>query len=128
MSCGLVTYLIQLALAGVGASVGEAGCMPPSYSLLGDYFSGPGNTRAMSAYIMGGVMSALLAFSVGGWLVDLYGWRITFFLAGIPGLVLAVILKLTVTEPRARPGYLSAVTERPSAKDVLVTMWRQKSN
>jgi MFS family permease len=128
MSCGLVTNFIQLALARVGASVGEAGCMPPSYSLLGDYFSGPGNTRAMSAYIMGGVMSALLAFSVGGWLVDVYGWRTTFFFTGIPGLVLAVILKLTVTEPRGRPAYLNAVTERPSAKDVLVTMWRQKSN
>src|SRR6185436_9942104 len=41
MSCLFVSNFIQLALARVAAAVGEAGCMPPTYSLVGDYFPAP---------------------------------------------------------------------------------------
>src|SRR5688572_23768263 len=81
MACVLVGNFVQLVAARIAAAVGEAGCMPPTYSLLGDYFPGAAErTQAMSVYWMAAPLSALFTFIVGGWLNELYGWRITFFL------------------------------------------------
>ena len=84
MSCVFVTNFAQLVLARIAAAVGESGCMPPTYSLVGDYYPAPaGRARAMSIYWLGNPFAALTSFIVGGWLNELYGWRITFFLLGI---------------------------------------------
>lgn len=54
MACLFVTNFTQLVIARVAAAVGEAGCMPPTYSLVGDYFQAPTErTRAMSIYMLG---------------------------------------------------------------------------
>ena len=54
MSCVFVTNFVQLLLARVAAAVGEAGCMPPTYSLVGDYFPSPTQrARAMAVYWLG---------------------------------------------------------------------------
>src|ERR1700687_1573811 len=129
MACLFVTNYIQLVFARIAAAVGESGCKPPTYSLLGDYFPEPAErTRAMAIYIAGNSMSGLVSFIVGGWLNELYGWRITFFLMGIPGLILAVLIKLTIVEPRKHASS-SDVKEGPSLsmRTVLSTLWRQRS-
>src|ERR1700677_3032404 len=60
MSCVLVTNFVQLVLARIAAAVGEAGCMPTTYSLLGDYFPAPAErTRAMSIYWLASPLAAL---------------------------------------------------------------------
>jgi len=98
----LVGSFVQIVAARIAAAVGEAGCKPPTYSLLGDYFPDPAErNRAMAVYLGGNSIAGMLAFIVGGWLNELYGWRVTFFVMGIPGLVLAVVVWLTVTEPRS---------------------------
>lgn len=124
-----VTNYVQLVFARIAAAVGESGCKPPTYSLVGDYFPEPAErTRAMAIYITGSPLSALVSFVVGGWLNELYGWRITFFLMGIPGLILAVLVKLTVIEPRTQASS-RAVRERPlpSMRVVMATLWGQRS-
>lgn len=129
MACLFVTNYIQLVFARIAAAVGESGCKPPTYSLVGDYFPEPAErTRAMAIYMTGGPLAALLSFIVGGWLNELYGWRITFFVMGIPGLFLAVLVKWTIIEPRTQASS-SRVEERrlPSMRSVLGTLWRQRS-
>ena len=129
MACLFVTNYIQLVFARIAAAVGESGCKPPAYSLIGDYFPEPAaRTRAMAIYISGGSLSSLVSLILGGWLNELYGWRMTFFLMGIPGLLLAVLVKLTLIEPRAQVNSPRA-QERPfpSMRTVLITMWRQRS-
>lgn len=130
MATMLVTNFSQLLLARIAAAVGEAGCKPPTYSLLGDYFPGPAErSRAMAFYFAGSPFSALVSFVVGGWLNELYGWRITFLLMGIPGLILAVVVRLTLIEPRVHA--LPVDTSRHAIlpmKAVLSTLWLQRTS
>jgi MFS family permease len=130
MSCLFVTSYLHLALARVAAAIGEAGCKPPTYSLVGDYFPAvKERTRAMAIYMAGGPLAALVSFVVGGWLNELYGWRMTFFLMGIPGLALAVLVKLSIVEPRnLQAGREEARARKPPAmKGILTILWRQQS-
>lgn len=127
MACVLVTNYTHLVAARIAAAIGEAGCKPPTYSLVGDYYPEPTErTRAMSIYWLGGPLAALVSFVIGGWLNELYGWRATFFIMGIPGLILAIIVKLTIREPRR----LHTIDEQgpaPSMRSVLGLLWRQRS-
>jgi predicted MFS family arabinose efflux permease len=129
MVCVLVTNFTQLLLARACAAIGESGCMPPTYSLVGDYFPGPAErTRAMSIYWLASPLAALISFVLGGRLSELFGWRMTFFVMGIPALVTCIIVKLTVMEPRARTGGpLAAPASRqlPPMAAVLRILWRQ---
>jgi predicted MFS family arabinose efflux permease len=128
MLCLFVTNYAQLVLCRVFAAVGESGCKPPTYSLLGDYFpETAARTRAMSIYIAGSPLSNLLSFFLGGWLNELYGWRMTFFLLGIPGLILALLVKTTIAEPRARQLRVGMGPAPPPLKAVLSTLWRRRS-
>lgn len=130
MACMLVTNFYQLVIARIAAGVGESGCMPPTYSLLGDYFpDAQQRTRAMSVYWLGGPLSSLASFVVGGWLNDAYGWRMTFLLMGAPGLLIAVLVKLTIAEPRKLVvGAVPPAVRLPGAQRVLAAMWRQPSS
>ena len=44
--------------------------------------------------------STLIAYLGGGWLSENYGWRMTFVVVGLPGLLIALMLYLTVSEPK----------------------------
>jgi len=127
MSCVFVTNYIQLVFARVAAAVGEAGCMPPTYSLIGDYFDRPAErTRAMAIYMLASPLSAV-GFVAGGWLNAHYGWRATFFLMGIPGLLMAFVVKLTITDPRVTDTQIPGQKLPPMMK-VLSILWRQRSS
>ena len=129
VSLFVVNYT-QLVFARMAAAVGESGCKPPTYSLLGDYFPEPAErVRAMSVYWSSGPIAALISPAVGGWLCARYGWRMTFFLMGIPGLLLALLIKLTLVEPRtwsSKPSIKAARAPTP-LKEVLSTLWHQRS-
>lgn len=130
MACLFVTGYAQLLVARIAAAAGEAGCKPPTYSLVGDYFREPAaRTRAMAIYAAGSPLASLLTFVLGGWLNELYGWRMTFFLMGIPGLILAMLVKLTVVEPRGQKAGDRDGAGRPaeSMRSVLNTLWAQRS-
>lgn len=125
-----VVNFTQLLLARMAAAVGASGCMPPSYSLVGDYYPAPvERTRAMAVYMLANPLSYLLSFGLGGWLSDAYGWRATFFAIGFPGLLVALLLKTTVVEPRTRfdDGAPAMPLHPPRLLDVLKTLWRQHS-
>ncbi|MDC1513641.1 MFS transporter [Porticoccaceae bacterium] len=97
---GLVSNFVQLLLVRVGVAVGESGCTPPAQSLIAEYFSRAERPRAMAIYWMSLPLSTILAYLVGGWLVEQFGWRITVMIIGIPGVLLAVLVKFTLREPR----------------------------
>lgn len=124
-----ITNYAQLVLARVAAAVGESGCKPPTYSLVGDYFPAPGErTRAMAIYLTGNALSSLVAFMLGGWLAEHYGWRATFFIMGTLGIGLAVLVRLTIKEPRAsnRAAAISP-TPSPPLRQIMLTLWHQRS-
>lgn len=130
MVCLLVTNFVQLVVARILAAVGESGCMPPTYSLVGDYFPKPAErSRAMAVYWLANALAALVSFIVGGWLNELYGWRMTFLIMGIPGLLVAILVKLTVIEPRVQAARVTNTAPPvPRMTSVLRVLWQQQSS
>jgi MFS family permease len=129
MACLLVTNFVQLLCARIAASIGEAGCMPATYSLLGDYFPGSSErTRAMSIYWLASPFAALASFMAGGWLNEHYGWRTAFFVMGLPALPVALLIKTTIVEPRARAIRTHGAQQPlPRMMEVLALLWHQRS-
>jgi MFS family permease len=114
--CGLTNRFWQLALARIGVGVGEASLSPAAYSLIADYFPPERRSTAMGVYGMGIYIGMGLAMVLGGLvikftsaqedvLIPLIGairsWKVVFFVVGLPGLVVALIL-LTIREPTRR--------------------------
>ncbi len=96
---GFVTSFAQLLAARIGVGVGEAGASPPSHSIISDYFPHEERGRAMSIYSIGIYIGILFGFLAGGWINQYFGWRVAFLVVGIPGILLAVVVKLTLREP-----------------------------
>ena len=97
--CGLAGSYAHLLLARVGVGVGEAGSGPASQSLLADYY--PADRRASAFGILGlATPLGIILGGVGGAVVaERFGWRAAFLLVGLPGLLVAVLAKLTLREP-----------------------------
>jgi predicted MFS family arabinose efflux permease len=100
VACGLVVNFVQLFLARVGVGIGEAGGVTPTNSLIADYFPPEKRSRAVSVFLLGTMVGAFLGFAIGGYLAQNYGWRVAFIVVGLPGVLLAVIVRLTLKEPR----------------------------
>lgn len=97
--CGFANTFVQLTLARIGVGVGEAGLTPPTHSILSDSFPPERRGMALAVYQMGVPAGSLLGLMIGGWVAELYGWRMAFFAVGVPGVVFAVLAKLTLKEP-----------------------------
>ena len=96
---GMVTSAWQLALARFLMGAGEACGTAPSNSMLADLYDRARRPLALSVLTSGSSLGVFLGFLVGGWVNELYGWRIAFFTAGAPGLLIAALFYLTVREP-----------------------------
>lgn len=88
--------------ARVGVAVGEAGCNPASYSLISDLYDRRHRATALSVYNVGSSIGIIIGFFVGPWLDHTFGWRTTFVLVGLPGILLAVGILLWVREPQRK--------------------------
>jgi predicted MFS family arabinose efflux permease len=122
---GLARTFAHLAIARVGVGIGEAGCSPPAHSLISDLFPPERRATALSIYALGIPIGGGIGFLAGGWLNEMFDWRTAFMAVGVPGVVLAVIVRLTLPEPPrgvydppARPG-----DSDHSVRDVLAFLW-----
>ncbi|HEX8153674.1 MAG TPA: MFS transporter [Thermoanaerobaculia bacterium] len=82
--------------------VGEATLGPAALSLLADYFPPRLRATVQSIYAAAIAIGGGLAFFLGGWIGQSYGWRPAFFFLGFPGLVLALLVFFLREEPRGR--------------------------
>mgnify|MGYP003628304675 CR=1 FL=1 len=100
--CGLAGNFVQLFLARVGVGIGEAGSAPASHSLIADLF--PPERRAGALGIMGAAVpvGAFLAYAGGGYVTEMFSWRVAFMLAGLPGILIALLIWFTVPDPRGK--------------------------
>jgi predicted MFS family arabinose efflux permease len=99
--CGLAGSFVVLLMTRVGVSVGEAGSTPPSQSLIADYFPPDRRARAIGVFTTAGTVGYLLGLALGSQTVAAYGWRGTFVIFGLPGLLIAAAVLLFLREPRA---------------------------
>jgi MFS family permease len=124
---GMVTSYAQLALLRVGVGVGEAGCAPPSHSLIADYFPAQKRGRALGAYMAGGTAGSAFGLFLGGLIASAFGWRMSFLVVGLPGVVLAALVYFTVREPpRGHWDRASSVEPMPT-REALASLWQQRS-
>lgn len=86
----------------VMVGVGEATLGPAALSLLSDYFPPRVRATVQSVYGSGIAIGGGLAFFLGGWIGQSWGWRYAFYFLGFPGLVLAVFVFLLREQPRGR--------------------------
>jgi len=106
LGAGAQSFL-QLLLTRMGVGIGEAAGSPPSIGLLSDTAPLEWRTRALAAITVGGLVGIATGMLVGGTLGEHYGWRVALLCVGLPGLGLAVLVRLTLREPprSAGPGY-----------------------
>jgi MFS family permease len=113
---GLARNYTMLFLARIGVGVGEATLAPSALSLISDYFPKEKRGQAISFYNAGVGIGAALALILGGQVIEyvsaappvvlpvfgeLYAWQTVFFVVGVPGLLVALLM-LTVREPFRR--------------------------
>lgn len=96
---GLAQNFWHLLVARIGVGVGEAGCSPPAHSMIADYFPVNRRSTALGVYSLGIPVGIMFGFFAGGWMNEFFGWRMAFFVVGVPGLLLAVLVRFTVREP-----------------------------
>lgn len=100
MLMGSAQTFPELLLIRIGVAVGEAGCVPAAYSLIGEYFAREERSRAVSNYLLGSPLSLMFGYLAAGWLSSRYGWREMFVWLGMPSVVIASLAWGTLTEPR----------------------------
>jgi predicted MFS family arabinose efflux permease len=111
--CGVSRSFVQLLVARIGVGIGEAGGGPAAMAMISDLFPAKDRATAISAFYVASPLGAMASFAGGGWVAQHYGWRAAFLAAGVPGLILAVILLLTVREPRRGASDAAPTTEVP---------------
>lgn len=97
--CGAAVSFSQLLLIRVGVGVAEAGCSPPAHSLISDYFEPSRRTSALSVYSSGISLGYLLAAVGGGYVSQHWGWRAACAMVGLPGVIIAILIKVFLREP-----------------------------
>ncbi|MDA7787652.1 MFS transporter [Sphingomonadaceae bacterium] len=124
--CGIATSFIALFIFRIGVSIGEAGCSPPANSIIADYFIPEKRSTAVSVYALGIPLGGMVAYVFGGYVVgnldgpsvlallnswnwtwaanaldwqNIEAWRIAFVVVGLPGILVALIVKMTLKEP-----------------------------
>jgi predicted MFS family arabinose efflux permease len=125
---GLAANFWHLLVARIGVGVGEAGCSPSAHSMIADYYPLEKRATALGIYSLGIPFGILFGFLAGGWINEFFGWRIAFFVVGVPGLLLALIVRLTVVEPqRGMAEGRRVSTEQPTIVETLRFLWSKRS-
>jgi predicted MFS family arabinose efflux permease len=101
-ACGIAKSFIHLLLARMSVGVGEAACQPLGYALIADYFPPQKRATALGFFMVGNSLGIMAGFGLGGWLGGEYGWRTAFLVVGLPGLLLALAIRLLMREPPRR--------------------------
>ena len=130
--CGMAVNFPMLFAARVGTAIGEAGGSPPSHSLISDYFPRSWRGTAFSFYALAVPVGTALGAFMGGWGNENLGWRNTFILVGLPGILLALLVRFTVREPpRGMADGLAAQAaakmRAPGLAEVLSYLWARRS-
>jgi MFS family permease len=124
---GFTRGYIDLLLARIGVGIGEAGGTPACNSIIADYFPANRRSMAMTVFALGAPIGAWLGTDIAGMVSTIHGWRSAFLVLGIPGILLALIIMVTIKEPKR--GRLDIVVEEraPTVMETLKFIWSQKS-
>ena len=109
LAFGYWTYLFTR----MGVGIGEASCAPAGQALIGDLYPAERRARAMGIFMMGLPFGLFASYLLSGVIAEAWGWRAAFFIACLPGLVLAA-LALRIREPARGASDAIASTPNPA--------------
>ena len=124
--CGVASSYLPLLIFRMGVGVGEGGCSPAAHSLLSDHFPPRRRATALAIYFAGVPFGIMLGAILGGWLATAFNWRVAFIVLGVPGVLLAILAKLTLREP-AR-GHVEGVVPSKDAPSLGAVLKRLITN
>lgn len=125
--CGLARSFPMLALARAGIGVGEGGANPAGMSVLSDHFPPERRSTALALFQAGGMVGMLASFLVASQIAIAFGWRTVFYIAALPGLLLAIAVLLKMHEP-ARGGFDREVGTAPvNFRGTLADLWHNRA-
>jgi predicted MFS family arabinose efflux permease len=124
---GLAQSFVQLLAARIGLAAAESGASPACMSLITDLFPRQQRSSALGWFYFSTPVGLGAGFALGGLIAADYGWRAAFYVAGVPGLLLALLLVFSVQEPKrgAFDKELQPAGARASAGD-LARMFRER--
>lgn len=123
---GYADSFIALLLLRMGVAIGEACCLPTSYSLIADFFRPHQRGRAIAILGTSFPLGSMIGMVGAGMLAAAYGWQNAFLLIGGLGLLLVPLLLLTFREP-AREAIGEAVsTPPPPLGEAFRTLWGKR--
>lgn len=118
MLCGVAGNFWQMAVVRAGVGIGESAGIPPSLSLITDYFRRRERAQAIAVFQTTAILAMVIGSPLLGLAASAFGWRIAFMIIGFPGVILGLIVFLTVREPkRGRMDALdpAPITDKPAA-------------
>ncbi len=125
---GFAQNYVHLLLARIGVGIGEAGGSPPSHSIISDLFPPHRRASAIGFYSTGVSFGILFGFLFGGWLNEFFGWRVAFMVVGVPGILLAVLVRVTLVEPvRGQAENRRASTAAVPFSQTIALLWSRHS-
>lgn len=124
--CGLAQNFVQLVVARIGVGIGEAGSNPPSHAIISDLFTIKYRGTALAIFSQGVSLGIVVGLYGGAQIAEAYGWRVAFYALGLPGLLIALLVAMTMIEPRrgASDGH-SFVGAPPSFRKTLSFIFSQ---
>lgn len=96
---GLAQNFTQLFLARATVAAGEAGSTPAAHAVIAGTYPRERRSSVMAIFSLGVPIGAMLGLTMGGWINDALNWRAAFFVVGLPGLALALAIRLLVPDP-----------------------------
>lgn len=102
-----------LLLSRAGLGIGEASYGPAALAWLSDHFPPSHRSRAVGIHDMGSVLGAAAGYALGGVLGAAMGWRPVFYLAALPGLLLAIAVWLLPEPPKGQSEYEALGVKQP---------------
>lgn len=126
MACGLAGGFLVLVLIRMAVATAEAPATPTAFSLIADLYPPHRRSFAISCFTAAPTFAALIGLAGGAWLVETHGWRTTFILIGLPGLLIAALLAMTVREPQRGRWEINHVPAAPQGMlRTALELWRE---
>jgi MFS family permease len=125
---GLAGSFAALFAARASVGVGEAAYVTVGPSLLSDYFPRAQRGRVMAIFFCAIPVGTALGYIVGGFMGVHFGWRMAFFVAGIPGLALALLCLGLADPPRGGqdPDSPAAGASTPADRSTYLELLRNR--
>lgn len=125
MLCGIAGNFTQLFIARLGVGANEAGSLPTMHSLISEYFPTGRRALALSTLTVGGAIGSSLSYLIGGYLAHLYGWRAAFLMAGLPGVLVSLLIFALMRDPGRSVAHARAAV--PPAMTAIRKLWSRRS-